>query len=913
MSTTLNVRPRHGRIARGPAGVGLAFLTMLALALAGPPAASAADTVAPTEPGAVTVTSVTATSAKLSWGRSTDNVGIEGYRVYRGPAGAADTALSLISTTDAVTSFSPTHLYSGTAYKFGIVALDAANNLSAMRTVTVTTAARTDTTAPAAPSSTGVTAKPFSSSRIDVDWGSSSSSDVAGYQVLRDGAVIATVDLPNATSYSDNGLAASSTHSYAVKAIDANHNLSAATTGRNGTTLAAGTRTIRRGPYLSRVTATSAVVSWWTNLATPGVVSWGVATATEHTVPDTATVQHHSVTLTGLPAGATVKYQVGDGAGLVSTASFRTAAPAGQTFSFAAIGDFGGNAPGEAQNANNIAGEGTSFIQTLGDNIYPTAGNPDPNFTTTYSDFDARFYKPFGAAVRGQAFFPANGNKEYYGDGVFWDNFPMPGSNHSYYSYDWGDAHILVLDTEQPFGTGTDQFAFAQADLAANQGATWRIVALQRPPYSSTSANSSSVPVRQFLVPLFQQENVSLVLSGNSHNYERTHPLIDSAPAAGGITYIVSGAGGNGFNAFSGTPPAYSAFRESTFYEHVRVTVSPTSLKVDAIRADTNTVFDTTTITAPGSTPADTTPPTAPTGVSATAASSSRVDVSWTAATDNVGVTAYDVLRDGVKVNTADITGTTFADTTVAPSTTYQYTVRARDAAGNSAVSAPPVSVTTPAGSPPPPPPGAPAFVRDATGSTTSGTTFTVPIASTAGDALVASVAIQAGSTASVSGVTDTAGGTWTKGAAGFLSGSSTRIELWYRTGGAAVSSVTVTLNTAKAASADVAEFSGVASASALDAAAGNTGTASSTTATTPALTTTNASDVLVGAINYPSSTTTATLNAPGFTALQPFAVSTVQGRAAYRIVSAAGTYQAAWTLSAAANSGGAILALKGA
>jgi hypothetical protein len=188
-----------------------------------------------------------------------------------------------------------------------------------------------------------------------------------------------------------------------------------------------------------------------------------------------------------------------------------------------------------------------------------------------------------------------------------------------------------------------------------------------------------------------------------------------------------------------------------------------------------------------------------------------------------------------------------------------------------------------------------------------------VPISSTAGDALVASVAIQAGATASVSGVADTAGGTWTRGTVGFLAGSSTRVELWYRTGGAAVSSVTVTLNTAKAASADVAEFGGVASASALDAAAGNTGTASSTTAPTPALTTTNASDVLVGAINYPSGTVTATLNATGFTALQPFAISTVQGRAAYRVVSAPGSYTAVWTLSAAANSGGAIIALKGA
>ena len=102
--------------------------------------------------------------------------------------------------------------------------------------------------------------------------------------------------------------------------------------------------------------------------------------------------------------------------------------------------------------------------------------------------------------------------------------------------------------------------------------------------------------MRQFMVPLFQSQHVNLVLSGNSHNYERTYPLIDGARAAGGITYIVTGAGGNSFNAFTGTPPAYSAVRESHFYEFAKVTVSPTALTVQAIRADTHSVFDSTVI-----------------------------------------------------------------------------------------------------------------------------------------------------------------------------------------------------------------------------------------------------------------------------------------------------------------------------
>jgi len=312
------------------------------------------------------------------------------------------------------------------------------------------------------------------------------------------------------------------------------------------------------------------------------------------------------VALTGLTGGTTYQYRVSAGSSVLATSTFKTAANPGTAFAFAAIGDFGGEAPGELQNAAHIATAGTSFIQTLGDNIYPSAGAPDPNFTTTYSDYDARFFKPFQAALSRQAFFPANGNQEYYSTGKFWTTFPMPGSNHSWYSYNWGNAHVLVLDTELPFASGSAQYAFAQSDLAANQAATFRIVIMHRPPYSSVSAASSSKAARTYLVPLFEQQKVSLVLSGNSHNYERSYPLKGGTPISNGITYIVSGGGGNGHNPFTINPaPAYSAHRDATNYEYIKVNVSPTALTVQEINAATNTSLDSTTISPP-STPAHT-------------------------------------------------------------------------------------------------------------------------------------------------------------------------------------------------------------------------------------------------------------------------------------------------------------------
>lgn len=77
----------------------------------------------------------------------------------------------------------------------------------------------------------------------------------------------------------------------------------------------------------------------------------------------------------------------------------------------------------------------------------------------------------------------------------------------------------------------------------------------------------------------------------------------------------------------------------------------------------------------------DTEPPTRPANLSATAISSSRIDLSWTGSTDNVGVAGYRIYRNGAALATT--TGTSYQNTGLSPSTTYTYRVNAYDAAGN--------------------------------------------------------------------------------------------------------------------------------------------------------------------------------------------------------------------------------------
>jgi hypothetical protein len=89
--------------------------------------------------------------------------------------------------------------------------------------------------------------------------------------------------------------------------------------------------------------------------------------------------------------------------------------------------------------------------------------------------------------------------------------------------------------------------------------------------------------------------------------------------------------------------------------------------------------------------------PSIPTGLTASATSSASISLSWSASTDNVGVTGYNVRRGGVQV--AATSALAYADTGLSASTNYTYTVTAFDAAGN--VSAPSLaaSATTLAGS----------------------------------------------------------------------------------------------------------------------------------------------------------------------------------------------------------------------
>ncbi len=69
--------------------------------------------------------------------------------------------------------------------------------------------------------------------------------------------------------------------------------------------------------------------------------------------------------------------------------------------------------------------------------------------------------------------------------------------------------------------------------------------------------------------------------------------------------------------------------------------------------------------------------------------------MTWSASADNVGVAGYQVFRDGIQVASVAATSLAHTDTALAPSTSYAFTVRALDAAGNVSVLSSPAVITT--------------------------------------------------------------------------------------------------------------------------------------------------------------------------------------------------------------------------
>lgn len=185
------------------------------------------------------------------------------------------------------------------------------------------------------------------------------------------------------------------------------------------------------------------------------------------------------------------------------------------------------------------------------------------------------------------------------------ERFPR-GAN---YSFDYGPVHWTVLDSNHYMDwTRPDLRDWLERDLA-NTRRPWRAVMLHHAPFHSTRKHAEQQRLR-VLAPLFEKHRVAVVFAGHVHNYERTHPIRfapDNAQhplgarqritgktqrdEAGGVIYVVTGAGGAGLHdaSSSGNPQAWQGFTakfEARQHAFTLVECSSTQMAIRQIGAD---------------------------------------------------------------------------------------------------------------------------------------------------------------------------------------------------------------------------------------------------------------------------------------------------------------------------------------
>lgn len=345
-----------------------------------------------------------------------------------------------------------------------------------------------------------------------------------------------------------------------------------------------------RAPYIQQPTSESALVAFTFDAECPAVVRYGQGDDRSLSASSDEARRHHVVTLTGLPAGTQVGYEI-DGCGEPTGGSgqFTTAPVRGtRRVHFSAVGDFGTGSDLQRDLVQRLMRDEPEFMLGLGDVAYDS-GTP--------SEVENRFFAPMAELFAHVPFYVVLGNHEYVTDAgrPTLDAIYMPTNNargtERYYSFDRGHIHFVALDSmcagQADSGgecTSDEQMAWLAADLAASDQ-PWKIVFFHHPPYTSSAKDSKSI--REKYVPIMEAGGVDLVLTAHAHNYERSFPLVNGQQAEDGITYIVAGAGGARLKEFvSASPPEWSAVRNNSDFGYLDVNVEEGLLSAEARTLD---------------------------------------------------------------------------------------------------------------------------------------------------------------------------------------------------------------------------------------------------------------------------------------------------------------------------------------
>lgn len=409
--------------------------------------------------------------------------------------------------------------------------------------------------------------------------------------------------------------------------------------------------TLTRGPYLQQVTNNSAMIVWQTatavactlGYAPPGMSPTSVVTAEGTT---------HVVSIDGLQTETRYEYTIRTGDLLAGGPEYyvHTAPQAGTgaTHRLVVWGDSGNGNSTQMAVAAVMNQEPADLGLIVGDIIY-TSGQPEY--------YDPRYFTPYADLIRHTPIWAVLGNHDMGNPQAYYDAWYLPtnplDNTERFYSFDYGDLHIVALDTNKQFTTDIKNWIAADLDAST---ARWKMVFFHHTIYSCGSYHGSSSSLINALTPIFDAHGVDLVLYGHDHHYERSYPMFDEqvVDAAmnpdyvnpSGPIYVISGAGGS---ARSSSESCYHTARAISTPCYVRLEITDGLLTLEAVNTS-GTVIDRMTVLKTDNPPPPPPPP-ATIHVATPAGGESydigdSVTVQWTSST-NLGNVRIDISRDG--------------------------------------------------------------------------------------------------------------------------------------------------------------------------------------------------------------------------------------------------------------------------
>jgi fibronectin type 3 domain-containing protein len=636
-----------------------------------------ADTTPPTVPSNLTGSATGYTTASLSWGSSSDSVGLLYYTVVRNGTPVANVPAG-------TTTYTDTQLLPAIAYSYQVIAVDNSGNRSAAsNTANLTTQA--DTSPPTAPASPTGTA--LNSSQVLLSWGASTDNvGVVRYDILRNSTVVASVA---GSGYIDN-VAPSSSNTYQVVAYDAagNSTPSAAFTvgtPQSGTVFSDGFETgdlsqwttvsgmtaesnfTHTGTWGAEATSTGSAI--YADEALPGsyyelwAKAWvNVASKNSVSAPLFGFRGSNGGSIVDVYLSPTGKLALRNNVGLVSTVS-TTSMPTGSWHSVT---------------LHALVNGSSSSVDVSLD------GNPVPGLTLTGQNFG---FNPITTFELGNT--PSGGTYDIYYDDV-------------------AVSQSLLTAPAAPTLSGTTGNGAVSLSWTtpSNGGSAITGYAI----YRGTSSGGESLLTT---VGVTNSYNDTAVTNGSSYYYEvaavnavgtgaLSTEVAETPSATAPAAPTLSGTAGNAVASLSWTTPSnggsaitgYAIYRgTSSGGESLLTTVGVTNSYNDTpVTNGTAYYYEVAAVNSVGTgafsnevaeTPQS--PPAAPSGLAATPAKGKGVQLSWTTST---GATSYNVYRSttgtGSYALIASTTSTSYKDTATTRGGTYYYQVTAVDSAGES-------------------------------------------------------------------------------------------------------------------------------------------------------------------------------------------------------------------------------------